>query len=94
MLAVARPASQGLLEPYLLGPEAERRWQKRRLKWIFGFIDTDGTGALPVQKINLLWHELKLGIHQLARGKRVFVICVTNLGSLARHPRTMPRIIT
>ncbi|CAK9028381.1 1-phosphatidylinositol 4 [Durusdinium trenchii] len=60
VLAVARPASQGLLEPYLLGPEAERRWQKRRLKWIFGFIDTDGTGALPVQKINLLWHELNI----------------------------------
>ncbi len=60
VLAVSRQARQGLLEPYLLGPEAERRWQKRRLKWIFGFIDADGTGALPVQKINLLWNELNI----------------------------------
>lgn len=60
VLAVSRHARLGLLEPYLLGPEAERRWQKRRLKWIFGFIDADGTGALPIPKINLLWHELNI----------------------------------
>lgn len=41
VMMVARAAGQGLLEPYVLGVEAERRWQKRRLKWIFGFFDTD-----------------------------------------------------
>ncbi|CAJ1340557.1 unnamed protein product, partial [Effrenium voratum] len=60
VMAVARQARHGLLEPYLLGPEAERRWEKRRLKWIFGFVDTDGTGALSVQKINLLWYEMNI----------------------------------
>lgn len=60
VLAASRHARLGLLEPYLLGPEAERRWQKRRLKWIFGFIDADGTGSLPVHHINLLWHELNI----------------------------------
>ncbi|CAE7285815.1 PIP5K7 [Symbiodinium sp. CCMP2592] len=60
VLGTARQARHGLLEPYLLGPEAERRWQKRRLKWIFGFVDADGTGALSIEKINLLWHEMNI----------------------------------
>ncbi|CAE7039485.1 TFCD [Symbiodinium natans] len=60
VLSTARQARHGLLEPYLLGPEAERRWQKRRLKWIFGFVDADGTGALSIEKINLLWHEMNI----------------------------------
>ena len=64
VLAVSHHARLGFLEPYLLGPEAERRWQKRRLKWIFGFIDSDGAGTLPVPKIHLLWHELNINPHE------------------------------
>ncbi|CAE8598405.1 unnamed protein product [Polarella glacialis] len=60
LASVARSARLGMLEPYLLGPEAERRWQKRRLKWIFGFVDTEGTGALTLSKVRLLWQEMNI----------------------------------
>lgn len=57
---VSRSARFGMLEPYLLGPEAERRWEKRRVKWIFGFVDIDGTGCLNLAQVKTLWSELNI----------------------------------
>eukprot|EP00931_Biecheleriopsis_adriatica_P059692 TRINITY_DN35766_c0_g1_i1.p1 TRINITY_DN35766_c0_g1~~TRINITY_DN35766_c0_g1_i1.p1 ORF type:complete len:1316 (-),score=248.67 TRINITY_DN35766_c0_g1_i1:36-3956(-) len=60
----ARNARLGMLEPYLLGPEAERRWQKRRLKWIFSFVDMEGTGMLSPPKVSLLWREMNINANE------------------------------
>eukprot|EP00927_Polykrikos_kofoidii_P051279 TRINITY_DN45070_c0_g1_i1.p1 TRINITY_DN45070_c0_g1~~TRINITY_DN45070_c0_g1_i1.p1 ORF type:complete len:1496 (-),score=209.50 TRINITY_DN45070_c0_g1_i1:172-4659(-) len=60
VFAAARLALLGVLEPYLVGPEAERRWEKRRLKRIFTFVDVQGVGGLDSQTVRSLWRELNI----------------------------------
>lgn len=60
LMRICRAARLGMLEPLLLGPEAHRRWEKRRVKWIFGFMDTEAAGRLPVAKVQSLLREMNI----------------------------------